>query len=260
MDPASDMDLFTLERKQGSSGSFLQLAQIRTMTGSVTYTDKTADLKIVNTYRLSAVNSCGVQVVFSNPASTILLTALNTGNEIVLNWNKNLKWMGSVSSYRVYTDTGKGFSETAVLTASDTIYSINIPEIMYTLSEGKVCFYVQATETGNPFGITGESSSTRACITLDEIVTVPNVFTPDGDLKNDLFRPVLTFTPTDYHLVIADRQGRILFETRDFEEAWDGSGGGSPAPEGVYMWFLKVRTPTGKSISRTGTITVFKSR
>jgi gliding motility-associated-like protein len=238
------------------------LADIVTNVGIhiVTYTDKLADPNVVNTYRLSAINSCGIQVVYSNPASTILLKALNTGNEIVLKWNKNLKWMGSVSSYRVYTDTGKGFSETALLSQSDTAYSISIPEIMYTLAQGKACFYVQATETGNPFGISGESNSTTACITLEEVITVPNVFTPDGDLKNDLFRPVLTFTPADYHLVIADRQGRILFETRDFQEAWDGSVGGDPSPEGVYMWFLKVRTPTGKSISRTGTITLFKSR
>ena len=259
-DPASGIDLFMLERKSGTSGQFQQLGPIRTVTNTVTFTDKKADLSVVNTYRLSAVNDCGVQLVFSNPASTILLTALNTGNEIELKWNKNLKWLGSVSSYRIYTDLGKGFSETNVVAASDTTYLISIQEIMYTLSAGKICFYVQATETGNPFGITGESSSTRACITLDEIITVPNVFTPDGDLKNDLFRPVLTFTPTDYHLVIADRQGRTLFETRDFREAWDGSGGGSPAPGGVYMWFLKVRTPTGKNISRTGTITLFKSR
>jgi gliding motility-associated-like protein len=260
IDPASGIDLFRLERRSGASGSFQELAQIRTVTSTVTYTDKSADLNAVNTYRLSAINSCGVQAVFSNPASNILLIALNNGNEIVLKWNENRKWRGSVSSYRLFTDTGKGFSETAVLNSSDTIYSINIPEIMYTLSEGKACFYIQATETGNPFGITGESSSTRACITLDEVITVPNVFTPDGDLKNDLFRPVLTFTPEDYHIVIADRQGRILFETRDFEDVWDGSGSGSPAPEGVYLWFLKVRTPTGKSITRTGTITLFRKR
>ena len=260
IDPASGIDLFMLERRSGTSGPFQQLGPIRTVTNTVTFTDKTADLKVVNTYRLSAVNSCGVQVVFSNPASNILLTARNDGNEIVLNWNGNRKWLGSVSSYRLFTDTGNGFSETAAISPTDTTFTISIPEIMYVLTGGKACFYVQATETGNPFGITGESSSTRPCITLDEVITVPNVFTPDGDMKNDLFRPVLTFTPEDFHMVIIDRQGKIFFETRDFEDTWDGTISGNPAPEGVYIWFLKVRTPTGKNISRTGTITLYKSR
>ncbi len=130
---------------------------------------------------------------------------------------------------------------------------------MYVLDQGKVCFYVTATESSNPYGIMGESNSNQICTDLEEVVTVPNVFTPDSDLKNDLFRPVLTFTPSDYHLVITDRQGKTLFETRDFMDTWDGSDKGNVVPEGVYLWFLKIKTPTGKNISRTGTLTVIKN-
>ena len=260
-DPASEIHIFSLERKSGASGSYRQLAQIRVETGSVaTYTDKFPDPDDVNTYRISAINNCSVPVVYSNPASNILLSALTSGNEIVLKWNENRKWRGSVSSYGVYTDTGEGFIETAVLLPSDTSYIINIPDIMYTLSEGKACFFVTASEAGNPFGVAGESSSTRACVTLDEVITVPNLFTPNNDQKNDLFKPVLTFTPADYHLVITDKHGKTIFETRDFEDKWDGTISGSLATEGVYLWFLKVRTPTGKNISKTGTITLFRNR
>ena len=91
-----------------------------------------------------------------------------------------------------------------------------------------------------------------------EKITVPNVFTPNNDLDNDLFKPVLSFTPKDYHLIISDRHGVTLFETRDFLEAWDGTKNGSPQPEGVCLWFLKVTTPSGKSISKTGTVTIIK--
>jgi hypothetical protein len=52
----------------------------------------------------------------------------------------------------------------------------------------------------------------------------------------------------------------VMFESRDFIESWDGTDNGEPVPEGVYIWILKVSTPTGKSISRTGTITLFKNR
>jgi hypothetical protein len=70
---------------------------------------------------------------------------------------------------------------------------------------------------------------------------------------------VLTFTPSDYRLVIRSRQGKTLFETNDFMASWDGSDNGNPVPEGVYLWFLKIKTPEGKSISRSGTVTVVKN-
>ncbi len=63
----------------------------------------------------------------------------------------------------------------------------------------------------------------RVCFTVNEIITVPNIFTPDGDGKNELFRPVITFTPSDYRLIISNRQGKVMFESRDFNDivGWD---------------------------------------
>jgi gliding motility-associated-like protein len=91
-----------------------------------------------------------------------------------------------------------------------------------------------------------------------ENITVPNVFTPDNDLINDLFRPVLSFTPKNYHLIISDRKGTVLFESADYLEEWDGSKKGNPQSETVCLWFLKVTTPSGKTISKTGTVTLIK--
>jgi len=259
IDPVSEIDLYTLERRSGNSGSFQQIGQIRTVTTSVKYTDEKAEPDVVNFYRLSAVNNCNNIVISSNLASNIVLDARNTGNEIILQWNQYQDWYGSPSSYRIYMDSGRGFIEAGVTGLADTVFAVSIQEIMYSLIQGKLCFYITATESGNPYGITGESTSNQICSDIDEIITVPNVFTPDGDLKNDLFRPVLTFTPADYRLVVSNRQGRTLFDTTDFMDSWDGSDKGNPVPEGVYLWFLKIRTPRGKNISRTGTLTVVKN-
>ena len=95
---------------------------------------------------------------------------------------------------------------------------------------------------------------------LQRIITVPNLFTPDGDLVNDLFKPVLSFTPENYHLIISDRNGKIVFETRNDSDEWDGSMNGDQLPQGVYLWFLKVTGPSGKMVSKTGTITIVRNR
>ena len=101
---------------------------------------------------------------------------------------------------------------------------------MHELKKDELCFKIRATETGNPHGINGESVSGNACTTIEELVTLPNVFTPDGDGINDLFRPVMTFTPAEYRLTISDRRRKVVFETSDHTESWDGTSGGSQWP------------------------------
>jgi gliding motility-associated-like protein len=260
IDPSSETDTFALERKTGYPGSFQLIARISgNNLKSVTYTDNTAKTDVLNFYRLSAV-ICKNLKVTSNVASNIVLDSQVTGNDIILKWNKYHDWIGSVSSYRLFTDLGKGFIETAGINPTDTTFIIAIPEIMFSLVKGQVCFYISAAETGNIHGITGESASDTSCISVEETVSVPNIFSPDGDGLNDLFSPVITFAPSGYQLLITDRQRKTIFETRDYNESWDGSAGGSPVSQGVYLWFLKLTTPSGRNINRTGTVTVIKTR
>jgi len=260
IDPSSETDLYSLERRSGNSGSFQQITVIRSDEKTLLYTDKTADPDIVNFYRISAINSCNILAVSSNISSNIVLNALNTGSDIILEWNQYHDWLGFVSGYRLFTDTGNGFRETALIGPADTTFSLSIAEIMYGLTEGKACFYVTASESGNPYGKNGESSSNQVCVEIDEVITVPDIFSPDGDLLNDLFRPVITFTPAEYTLLISNRQGKTLFESKDFMESWDGTDNGNPVPQGVYLWFIRLKTPEGKNISRTGTVTIIKFR
>jgi len=171
-----------------------------------------------------------------------------------------MNWRGTVSSYRLFINTGKGFEEKNILMPGDTSFTMKYQEIMYEVTSNEVCFYISATETSNPFGVNGQSNSSRVCTDPEEIITVPNLFTPNNDLVNDMFKPVLSFVPTDYHLIISDRKGNILFETRDYNAEWDGSQNGSQHPQGVFLWFLKVATPSGRSITKTGTVTIYKGR
>jgi gliding motility-associated-like protein len=131
---------------------------------------------------------------------------------------------------------------------------------MYGVTGNEICMYLTASESSNPHGITGRSTSSVSCTAPVEIITVPNIFTPNNDLKNDLFRPVLSFTPLSYHLIISDQHGSPLFETNDWNESWDGKKNGELQPDGVYLWFLKVTTPSGNNLARTGTVTILKNR
>jgi gliding motility-associated-like protein len=127
---------------------------------------------------------------------------------------------------------------------------------MYKVTGSEVCFTIEEDETSNPFGAAGVSLSNKVCTPVTERISVPNTFTPDHNLVNDTFRPVLSFTPSNYRLVITDIKRRTLFESSDYSEEWDGTINGKALPEGVYMWFLKVVTPSGKTIIKTGTVNI----
>ncbi len=260
IDPSSEITSFVLERKTAPDITFREISRFETSGGSVRYTDNQADINIINYYRLLAINNCGVPVTVSNIASNIRLSLERDGDVLDLQWNACRSWLGTISSCNLYADTGNGFTILQGIEPQDTLLSIYYHDIMYNVSDDRVCFYIVASESSNPYGINGESRSNTVCLPVIENITVPNIFTPDGDLKNDLFKPVLSFTPESYYLIISDRQGKVLFETKDHSESWDGTRNGDPLPQGVYLWLMEVNTPSGKSISRTGTITIYKNQ
>ena len=260
IDPLSEIKQFSLEKKIGSTGVFQEISQPVSANGKVVYIDNQAKTNVINYYRLSAVNSCNLPVTISNIASNMVLSSDRTGDNIVLSWNPYKTWLGTVASYKLFINTGKGFEEKAEIAPSDTFFIQGYRQIMYGITGSEVCFYVTASEILNPYGISGESISSETCTSPTEIITVPNVFTPNNDLKNDLFGPVLSFTPLEYHLIISDRKGNVLFDTRDYHEEWDGTQNGKQQPQGVCLWFLKLTTPTGKIISKTGTITIITDK
>jgi len=259
-DPLSEISIFSLERKKESENDYTQIVQIESDNGNITYTDLFADPHQKNYYRLSAINNCGIPVITSNLAGNIVMTILRKDDFIFLSWNSYRYWLGGISGYKVYINTGNGFIEKSLIPSSDSVFSINYTDIMYDVTRPEICFYIRATETTNLHNITGESRSAAICTETTEKITVPTAFTPDNDMVNDLFKPVLSFTPVEYHLVITDRQNNTMFETTYHLAQWDGTKNGNPLPQGIYLWFMKLKTPSGKIISKSGTVTIIKNR
>lgn len=259
-DPESEITRFRLEKSNEPSLSYREIAQLSSFSGNLMYNDREADIGIINYYRLMAINNCNLPSTMSNTVSNIVLKSQISDDDIRFEWNSCREWLGEVADYKLFINTGSGYIQYKVLSRSDTVTVLRYSDIMREITGKEVCFYILSSETGNPYGINSTSRSNEVCIETIEKVTVPNVFTPDGDLVNDLFRPVLTFTPQSYHLIISDRKGRVVFETVNPDDSWDGTFNNNQTLQDVYLWMLKVRTPSGKDISRTGTVTIFRNR
>ena len=258
IDPESEITSYILEKKMGASGSFGQIYQFTGSSESFLYNDGNADVSKVNYYRLAAVNNCGIPVTVSNIASNIVPELTREEDDITLRWNQYREWNGPVSSYSVFISTGKDPEERYTLPPADTSLTIRYSGIMYEVSGDEVCFMIKALEGINPHGGSAESRSSVICTGTTEMISVPNAFTPDNNLVNDLFLPVLSFTPPEYHLLVTDLKRKKVFESRDPALPWDGTAGGDPLPEGVYLWFLELQAPSGKTITRTGTVAIMR--
>jgi len=90
----------------------------------------------------------------------------------------------------------------------------------------------------------GCTDTTSQVILVKEPVLfyVPNAFTPDGKMFNEVFTPVMTagFDLYQYRLVIFNRWGEIVFESLHPKKGWDGLyANGQPTPDGTYVWQIE---------------------
>ncbi|QCX01098.1 gliding motility-associated C-terminal domain-containing protein [Aggregatimonas sangjinii] len=69
---------------------------------------------------------------------------------------------------------------------------------------------------------------------------IPDGFSPNGDGRNDtFFVPNVETIYPDFTLQILNRYGSSLFKGNRNNPAWDGSGTGGTAPNGVYFYIIE---------------------
>ena len=127
--------------------------------------------------------------------------------------------------------------------APKLLASVAFPATFYThvrpLQDGFAgCYYVTAVNRLNI------ESAPSALICKDNCPTVslPNVFTPNGDGKNDTFTPLTctAFIKT-ISIEIYDRYGTKVYESSGDNLSWDGkSTSGNELPSGTYYYLANV--------------------
>jgi gliding motility-associated-like protein len=73
-------------------------------------------------------------------------------------------------------------------------------------------------------------------------VYIPNAFSPNNDGVNDVFMPFYSCTEiSDFHMMVYDRWGAVVFESTDADFGWNGTFSGTPCEPGLYMYTLAYR-------------------
>lgn len=99
----------------------------------------------------------------------------------------------------------------------------------------------------------------------DPSIWLPNAFTPNGDGKNESFKPVVTSPPSCWffwEFKIYNRWGNLVFESDYPGQQWIGDSGRQPrqhyVPDGVYVWSLRARHRYGEWYDMRGHVTIMR--
>jgi len=109
------------------------------------------------------------------------------------------------------------------------------------------CFFVAGVDI---HGNIDTTSYNPVCVSIDNCprYRLPNVFTPNNDTYNDLFKPYPGYTSVErVDMQIFNRWGIVVFETTDPEINWDGRDMTSKreCPDGVYFYNCDVYEVVG---------------
>lgn len=136
-------------------------------------------------------------------------------------------------------------------------YGDNTNSITHTSAvEGLVNYAITVT---SGIGCTDEASV--EVLFVEPTIAVPNVFTPNGDNKNEFFFPVTSGTLEVIDLKVYNRWGQLVFDNDDLENGWDGTYNGNPAPSEVYIYkvqYRKVNDPDAPIIEEKGDVTLLR--
>ena len=121
----------------------------------------------------------------------------------------------------------------------------------------------QKIEQQDPI-IRNNSTSTSEIVAKPEIKTkekestvlLPNIFTPNGDGKNDLLS-IKIGEVTEFSVVILNQANKVIFTSNDPNFSWDGlATNGELSPAGTYVYYISAKDLNGKLLTKYSSLTI----
>lgn len=110
-----------------------------------------------------------------------------------------------------------------------------------TLSDGDVvtCIMLSGGKcVANP-SVT--SNSITVSIIIPQKITIPNVFTPNGDGNNDTWIIAALLSYPDCTVNIYNRYGAAVYQSKGYQYPWDGRMNGKALPVGTYYYVIDTK-------------------
>jgi gliding motility-associated-like protein len=118
-----------------------------------------------------------------------------------------------------------------------------------------ITYVVRAT---NPQGCYGEDAISIRVFKTGPDIFVPTAFTPNGDGRNDVLRPILVGIKQLNFFRIYNRWGQLVFSTSESGKGWDGTISGQQQSTANFVFLAEAVDYTGKIIFKKGNVTLIR--
>ncbi|MFO7789862.1 MAG: PKD domain-containing protein [Bacteroidales bacterium] len=135
----------------------------------------------------------------------------------------------------------------------------------YSLNNSWIYNPVATPDSSTLYTVTG--TDVFGCVNDDDVYVlvrtpgfyIPSAFTPNGDGKNDVFY-VRGKGTTTFELNIINRNGELLYHSKNPDEGWDGTvqGTGKKVPAGAYMYHTKGEFSDGEKFNESGMVNLIR--
>ena len=210
-------------------------------------------------YAIVAQNDCGVNISSDTIQSIFLDGQDNFDLTTGLFWNELLLPGADILQYTLNRVEGGNLIPLGTfLPGTPLSYIDDVADLNPV--DGQYCYVVEATyniQAPNSSEYEDFSYSNEFCLSQTSRIFVPNTFSPNG--INNLFQPVILFPNfNDYEMKVFNRWGEILFESNDPEAGWDGNVNGNLAQQGVYAYYIRMKSTNGNQLERKGTVLLLR--
>jgi gliding motility-associated-like protein len=159
-------------------------------------------------------------------------------NNIILNWTYPNSCKQDVETYKIYYRKKNTLPWLLIATNNANIktYTDTNSLLKYSIAG---CYSVTAIDSnGNESTINGNAF----CIDNCPFYELPNVFTPNEDGLNDLFKPKKYRFIEKIEFQVFNRWGNPVFDTKNIDINWNGKDNesGKDLSNGVYFYTLKI--------------------
>lgn len=174
---------------------------------------------------------------------------INAGNDtsVVIGQPLQLKASGDTTSLSYVWQPSTYLNNNTVYNPIATFATSAVPDI--------VLFTVTAATKE---GCTATDVVNVKVYKMSPDILVPSGFTPNGDGKNDVLKPILIGIAKLHYFNVYNRYGQLVFTTSDGNKGWDGFINGMAQSSSTFAFMAEGTDYLGNIISRKGTTVLVK--